>query len=95
MKKILLLPLLILPMMTACDTGKTQEKVSLTYGTIMEDGNKDAIKELSNSELLVKARDQQEVFLLAVYQDQYSEECLCWKTFKDVLKTYCYNLFFH
>lgn len=91
MKKLLLLPLLILPMMTACDIGKTQEKVSLTYGTIMEDGNKDAIKELSNSELLAKTRDENEVFLLAVYQDQYSESCGCWLTYKEIVKRYCFK----
>ena len=91
MKKLLLLPLLILPMMTACDAGKTQEKVSLTYGTIMEDGNKDAIKELSNSELLAKTRDENEVFLLAVYQDQYSESCGCWLTYKEIVKRYCFK----
>ena len=91
MKKLLLLPLLILPMMTACDTGKTQEKVSLTYGTVMEEGNKDAIKELSNSELLAKTRDENEVFLLAVYQDQYSETCDCWLTYKKILQNYCFK----
>ena len=91
MKKILLLPLLVLPLLTGCDGNKEVEKCRLTFGSKMQEGNKDAIKELSNSELLVKTRDQQEVFLLAVYQDQYSEDCLCWKTFKDVLKTYCYK----
>ena len=91
MKKLLLLPLLVLPLLTGCDGNKEVEKCRLTFGSKMQEGNKDAIKELSNSELLVKTRDQQEVFLLAVYQDQYSEECLCWKTFKDVLKTYCYK----
>lgn len=91
MKKLMLLPLLVLPLLTGCDGNKEVEKCRLTFGSKMQEGNKDAIKELSNSELLVKTRDQQEVFLLAVYQDQYSEECLCWKTFKDVLKTYCYK----
>ena len=79
MKKLLLLPLLVLPLLTGCDGNKEVEKCRLTFGSKMQEGNKDAIKELSNSELLVKTRDQQEVFLLAVYQDQYSEECLCWK----------------
>ena len=91
MKKILLLPLLILPMMTACDTGKTQEKVSLTYGTVMEKSNSEAIKELSNSELLAKTRDENEVFLLAVYQDQYSETCNCWITYKEIIQEYCFK----
>ena len=91
MKKLLLLPLLILPMMTACDTGKTQEKVNLTYGTVMKEGNQEAIKELSNSELLAKTRDENEVFLLAVYQDQYSEKCNCWLTYKRIIQDYCFK----
>lgn len=91
MKKLMLLPLLVLPLLTGCDGNKEVEKCRLTFGSKMQEGNKDAIKELSNSELIVKTRDQQEVFLLAVYQDQYSEDCLCWKTYKEVLKTYCYK----
>ena len=91
MKKLLLLPLLVLPLLTGCDGNKVEEKCRLTFGSKMQEGNEDAIKELSNSELLVKTRDQQEVFLLAVYQDRYSEDCLCWKTYKEVLKTYCYK----
>lgn len=91
MKKLLLLPLLVLPLLTGCDGNKVEVKSRLTFGSKMQEGNKDAIKELSNSELLVKTRDEQEVFLLAVYQDQYSEDCLCWKTYKEILKTYCYK----
>lgn len=91
MKKLLLLPLLVLPLLTGCDGNKEVEKARLTFGSKMQEGNEDAIKELSNSELLVKTRDEKEVFLLAVYQDRYSEECLCWKTYKEVLKTYCYK----
>ena len=91
MKKLLLLPLLILPMMTACDYAKVREINTLTYGTVMEEGNKEAIKELSNSELLAKTRDENEVFLLAVYQDQYSETCNCWLTFKKIIQDYCFK----
>lgn len=91
MKELMLLPLLVLPLLTGCDGNKVVKKSRLTFGSKMQEGNKDAIKELSNSELLVKTRDEQEVFLLAVYQDQYSEECLCWNTYKEVLKTYCYK----
>ena len=84
MKKIvLLLPLLILPLLTSCK----KEKATLTYGTYIQNTIY-SIKELTSAELLTKAKDDQEVFLLAVYQDEYSEECLCWQTFENIIATY-------
>ena len=91
MKKLLLLPLLVLPLLTGCDGNKEVEKYHLTFGSKMQLGNEDAIKELSSSELLAKTRDEKEVFLLAVYQGEYSETCLCWNTYQEALKNYCFN----
>ena len=76
---------LLLTSLTACN--KDVNKVRLTYGTEMN-VNLSNLKELSNDELLVKARDEKEVFLLATYQGEYSTDCLCWATFKDVLINY-------
>ena len=84
MKKIvLLLPVLILPLLTSCK----KEKATLTYGTYIQNTIY-SIKELTSAELLTKAKDDQEVFLLAVYQDEYSEECLCWQTFENIIAKY-------
>ena len=81
--------LIIAPLLFTSLTGchKKADKIRLTYGTEMQ-VNSATLKELSNDELLVKARDEKEVFLLATYQGEYSEDCLCWATFKDVISNY-------
>jgi len=66
---------------------KQESKIHLTYGSEMQ-VNLSNLKELSNDELLVKTRDEKEVFLLAVYQGEYSTDCLCWTTFKNVIVNY-------
>ena len=86
-KPLLILPLLLVPLLTSCQ----KEKVTLTYGTYTQNTIY-SIKELTTSELLAKAKDDQEVFLLAVYQDEYSEGCLCWQTFENVIATYMNNI---
>ena len=86
-KKVLLsiiVPLLFVSL-TGCSNEK--EKPRLTYGSETP-VSLSTLTYLSNNELLVKARDEKEVFLLAVYQGNYSEDCLCWATFKDVLVNY-------
>ena len=85
MKKIVLLPLLLLPLLTSCSN---KQALSLNYGTMINMKNAFGLKELSNQELLIKTRDEKEVFLLAVYQGQYSEDCLCWSTFENVIVNY-------
>ena len=91
MKKKLLLSVII-PLSFASLVGcskqqEEKEKLHLTYGNRMQ-VEVSSLKELSNEELLVKARDDKEVFLLAVYQGEYSEDCLCWSTFKNVIVNY-------
>ena len=84
-KKILsLLPLLLVPFTL---TGCEQDKAALTYGTLIKNDIY-SLKEITTNELVTKSKDDQEVFLLAVYQGQYSETCLCWNTYLNILATY-------
>lgn len=83
-KIISILPLFFISIM-GCQNN--QKKINLTYGTEMNVTFND-LKELNNTELLIKTRDEKEVFLLAVYQGEYSADCLCWATFKDVIINY-------
>ena len=90
MKKKVLLSIivpLLFASLTGCSDNKQEEKLHLTYGSKMQE-TVSSLKELSNEELLVKARDEKEVFLLATYQGEYSEDCLCWATFKNVIVNY-------
>ena len=82
---LLIITSLLFASLTACK--KEDSKIHLTYGTEMQ-VNLSNLKELTNDELLVKTRDEKEVFLLATYQGDYSTDCLCWATFKDVLVNY-------
>ncbi len=84
----LIAPLLFVSLIS-CNNDK--EKVHLTYGTEMQE-TLFTMKELTNDELLNKAKDEKEVFLLAVYQGEYSEDCMCWATFENVIVNYM-NLF--
>ena len=82
---LLIITSLLFVSLTACK--KEENRIHLTYGTEMQ-VNLSNLKELTNDELLVKTRDEKEVFLLATYQGDYSTDCLCWATFKDVLVNY-------
>ena len=90
MKKKVLLSIIVPLLMASivgCSKEEKKEKPHLTYGSETQ-ASLSTLKELSNSELLVKTRDENEVFLLAVHQGEYSEDCLCWATFKDVIVNY-------
>ena len=84
-KRILtLLPLLLVPfMLSSCE----EDKATLTYGTLIK-SDIYSLKEITNTELVSKTKDEKETFLLAVYQGKYSEECLCWNTYLNVLVSY-------
>ena len=82
----LLTVILTLPFLSSCQKEKVIEKVYLTYGTCIETRISD-LPELDNDTLLEKTRSD-EVFLLAVNQGQYSENCLCWSTFLNVIEKY-------
>ena len=84
-KKILcLLPLLLIPFLSSC---ADDEKVALTYGTYAKQTIY-TINEITTAQLASKAKDEKEVFLLAVYQGEYSQDCLCWTTFQNVIASY-------
>jgi len=79
-----LLPLLLVPFsVSACSSSKA----SLTYGSYIK-SDVNSLKELTTVELKNKTTEDKEVFLLAVYQDKYSDDCLCWNTFKNVIVNY-------
>lgn len=79
-----LLPLLLVPFsVSACSSSKA----SLTYGSYIK-SDLNSLKELTTTELKNKTTEDKEVFLLAVYQDKYSNDCLCWNTFKNVIVNY-------
>lgn len=87
--KIALLPAILLSLLTSCGNSiDEKDKAYLTYGTNIALDSINQLKELSNLELLAKTRDEKEVFLLAVHQGNYSKDCLCWTTFKNVIKEY-------
>ena len=83
-----LLPLLVFLLVPFSINACSSNKASLTYGTYIK-SEPDSLKELSTTELKNKATEDKEVFLLAVYQDKYSDDCLCWNTFKNVIANYC------
>lgn len=59
----------------------------LTYGTYVNQSYQ-TLEELTNDELYEKAFNQNEAFLLAVYQGTVSESCTCWSTYLDVVINY-------
>lgn len=88
MKKYLALLAVVLttPFLSSCQKEKEIEKALLTYGTYIEVGVSN-LPELDNDSLLEKVQSE-EVFLLAVNQGEYSEGCLCWSTFLNVIENY-------
>ena len=86
MKKKYLL-LLAVPLLFCSLTSCSDIDGTLTYGTYLEQ-DLNSFKTLNNEELLNKANNDKETFLLATYQGQYSETCLCWSTFLNVMVNY-------
>ena len=81
------LSLLLLPLLFSSLTSCNSKKVSLTYGTYIGHTIY-SLKELNNVELIDKTKNENEVFLLAAYQGEYSQDCLCWTTFQNVIASY-------
>ena len=79
---LLALPLLFCSLTACSDTNGT-----LTYGTYLEQ-DLNSLKTLNNDELVNKTKNNKETFLLATYQSSYSEDCLCWSTFLNVIVKY-------
>ena len=84
-KKLLLLPLVTLSFISL--TGCEKEKVDLTYGTYITQ-KIGSLKPISASDLSNKTENENEVLILATYQESYSEDCLCWTTFQNVIVNY-------
>ena len=80
---VLLLAPLVFSSLTGCSFN---EEISLTFGTQISQSI-NSLEVISNEELLSKANNG-EVFLLAAYQGQYSEDCLCWTTFQNIIVRY-------
>ena len=78
--------ILTIPFLSSCQEKGTTEKALLTYGTYIE-ANISNLPTLDNDALLEKVQSD-EVFLLAVNQGEYSESCLCWSTFLNVIEKY-------
>lgn len=80
------LVLLLIPLSFGLLTGCSNSKAHLTFGTyINQDLN--SLKVLDNVELKTKA-DNNETFMLAVYQGLYSDDCLCWQTYQNIIVSY-------
>ena len=82
--KFLLVPIVSLTFVVL--TGCTHKKVNLTFGTYIEQ-SLDSLKHLETSEMFDKAYSE-ETYILATYQEKYSNECLCWNTFQNVIVNY-------
>ena len=85
---ILLLPMLIVSLaLSSCGQEKKDNRPIMTYGTYIKT-TVNTIKELSSDELYDRLYNKNEVLLLAAYQGDYSKDCACWTTFKNVI---CYE----
>ena len=79
---------IIVPLLFASLNGcSNKPAIRLTFGTELKQDIY-TLKELTTAQLLDKAKNEKEVFLLATYQGSYSEECLCWNTFQNVIASY-------
>ena len=87
MKKKVLLSIIIPLIFASLGGCSIKKKIHLTFGTELKQDIY-TIKELTTSELLDKAKNEKEVFLLATYQGSYSEDCLCWNTFQNIIANY-------
>ena len=82
--KFLLVPLVSMALVVL--TGCTNKKAILTFGTYIEQ-SVETLKPIDTSDMFNKAYSE-ETYILATYQGKYSEECLCWSTFKNVIVNY-------
>lgn len=64
-----------------------ESKEVLTYGTYIPH-TKDSLNTLSNLDLFNKAEYENETFILATYQKEYSFDCECWQTFQNTIVNY-------
>lgn len=72
--------------MVAC----ARPKGDLTYGTLIPQ-TIFSLVELTSDELFNRLIEREETILLAIYQGEFSEDCLCWATFENVIANYMNN----
>ena len=82
--KLILVPVISLAF--AVLTGCTQERVNLAFGTYIEQ-SLETLETMDTSSMLNKVYSE-EAYILATYQGKYSNECLCWSTFQNVIVNY-------
>ena len=87
MKKKALFGIIVSLLFVSLNGCSSKPAIRLTFGTELQQDIY-ALKELNTAQLLDKAKNEQEVFLLATYQGSYSEDCLCWNTFQNVMANY-------
>ena len=83
--KFLLVPLISLTFGTL--TGCAIKKVNLTYGTYLPQ-TMESLKASGDMDIFFRTEYYNETFIVATFQKDYSEDCLCWSTFKQVIVNY-------
>ena len=83
--KLLLVPILSLAFVAL--TGCANKKVNLTYGTYLSQ-SVETLKTAGEMDIYFRAEYYNETFIVATYQSDYSEDCLCWSTFRQVIANY-------
>lgn len=69
-------------LLSSCNSSK--EKVKLTYGNYATQ-TISSLTELGTEDLYNRLLVEEEVLILATYNDSSSEDCLCWSTFQNVI----------
>ena len=83
--KLILVPMISLAFVAL--TGCADKKVNLTYGTYLPQ-NVESLKAIGDMDIFFRTEYYNETFIVATYQSDYSEDCLCWSTFKQVIVNY-------
>ena len=68
-------------------TGCSTKKANLTYGTYIPQ-TVSSMKTAGDMDIFFRSEYYNETFIVATYQSDYSEDCLCWSTFKQVIANY-------
>ena len=83
--KLILIPVISLAFVAL--TGCTIRKVNLTYGTYLPQ-TIESLEVVGEMDIFSKTEYDNETFIVATYQSDYSESCLCWSTFQQVIVNY-------
>ena len=83
--KLLFVPLVSLTFVALA--GCSNKRVNLTYGTYLSQ-SVDSLKAIGDMDIFFRTEYYNETFIVATYQSDYSEDCLCWSTFQQVIVNY-------